>query len=241
MAKLFVVSDIHGFFTELKKALDDAGFDQQNPKHMLVSCGDAMDRGPQPREVIEFLNGLPNKVLITGNHEILMEDAIRRKCFLAHDFHNGTANTAYDFCKKENAGLMSHAQILGELRDDPEYQKYKSLLVNYFETENYIFCHSWVPGGKDWRYVSQSKWNKAMWGNPFDIAAVVGNKTGKTIVHGHWHNSTGWWQKGIGSEFDEDACFDIIEHDGCIGLDACTAYTHKVNVLVLEDKFLEEE
>ena len=136
---------------------------------------------------------------------------------------------------------MSHAQILGELRDDPEYQKYMSLLVNYFETENYIFCHSWVPGGKDWRYASQSKWNKAMWGNPFDIAAVVGNKTGKTIVHGHWHNSTGWWQKGIGSEFDEDACFDIIEHDGCIGLDACTAYTHKVNVLVLEDKFLEEE
>ena len=185
MAKLFVVSDIHGFFTELKKALDDAGFDQQNPKHMLVNCGDAMDRGPQPREVIEFLNGLPNKVLITGNHEILMEDAIRRKCFLAHDFHNGTANTAYDFCKKENAGLMSHAQILGELRDDPEYQKYMSLLVNYFETENYIFCHSWVPGGKDWRYASQSKWNKAMWGNPFDIAAVVGNKTGKTIVHGH--------------------------------------------------------
>lgn len=240
MAKIFAVSDIHGFFTEMKKALDNAGFDPQNPQHLLVSCGDAMDRGNQPREVIEFLNGLPNKVLICGNHEILMQDAIRRKCFLMHDFHNGTANTAYDFCTKENAGLMSHAQILGELRDDPEYQKYMSLLVNYFETERYIFVHSWIPGGKDWRSASQSKWNKAFWGNPFDIAAVVGNKTGKTIVHGHWHNSTGWWQKGIGSEFDEDACFDIIEHDGCIGLDACTAWTHKVNVLVLEDNFLED-
>lgn len=239
--KIFVVSDVHGYYDIMKKSLDDVGFDPQNPQHLLVNCGDAMDRGPQPREVIEFFNRLPNKVLVTGNHEILMEDAIRRKCFLAHDYHNGTANTAYDFCTKENAGLMSHAQILGELRDDPEYQKYMSLLVNYFETDKYIFCHSWVPGGKDWRYASQSKWNKAMWGNPFDIAAVVGNKTGKTIVHGHWHNSTGWWQKGIGSEFDEYACFDIIEHDGCIGLDACTAYTHKVNVLVIEDKFLEEE
>ena len=114
--KLFALSDIHGFFTEMKKALDNAGFDPQNPQHLLVSCGDAMDRGHQPREVIEFLNGLPNKVLICGNHEILMEDAIRRKCFLAHDYHNGTANTAYDFCTKENAGLMSHAQILGELK-----------------------------------------------------------------------------------------------------------------------------
>lgn len=240
MAKLFVISDCHGFFTELKKALDDVGFDPQNPQHMFVSCGDAMDRGPQPREVIEFLNGLPNKVLITGNHEILMEDAIRRKCFLAHDFHNGTVNTAYDFCKKENAGLMSHAQILGELRDDPEYQKYMSLLVNYFETDRYIFCHSWVPGGKDWRYASQSKWNKVMWGNPFDIAAVVGNKTGKTIVHGHYHNSYGWADKELRSEWGDDAKFDIIEHNNCIGLDACTAWTHKVNVLVLEDNFLED-
>lgn len=236
--KIFAVSDVHGFFTEMKKALDDAGFDPQNPRHMLVNCGDAMDRGSQPREVIEFFNRLPNKVLVTGNHELLMENAVRRKCFLSHDFHNGTAKTAYDFCKKENAGLMSHAQILGELRDDPEYQKYMSLLVNYFETENYIFCHSWVPGGTEWRYASQSKWNKAMWGNPFDIAAVVGNKTGKTIVHGHWHNSTGWWQKGIGSEFDEDACFDIVKHDGCIGLDACTAFSRKVNVLVIEDDLI---
>ena len=238
--KIFVVSDVHGYYDIMKKALDDVDFDPQNPQHLLVNCGDAMDRGSQPREVIEFFNRVPNKVLVAGNHELLMEDAIRRKCFLSHDFHNGTAKTAYDFCKKENAGLMSHAQILGELRDDLEYQKYMSLLVNYFETENYIFCHSWVPGGKDWRYATQSKWNKAMWGNPFDIAAVVGNKTGKTIVHGHWHNSTGWWQKGIGSEFDEDACFDIIEHDGYIGLDACTAWTHKVNVLVLEDNFLED-
>lgn len=237
--KIFAVSDVHGFFTEMKKALDDAGFDPQNPQHMLISVGDAMDRGPQPREVIEFFNRLPNKVLVAGNHELLMEDAIRRKCFLSHDFHNGTAKTAYDFCKKENAGLMSHAQILGELRDDLEYQKYMSLLVNYFETENYIFCHSWVPGGTEWRYASQSKWSKAMWGNPFDIAAVVGNKTGKTIVHGHWTNSYYWAREEDRSEYGEDARFDICWHDKCVGLDACTAWTHKVNVLVFEDNLME--
>ena len=239
MAKIYAVSDVHGYFAEMKKALDEVGFDPQNPQHLLVSCGDAMDRGKQPREVIEFFNRLPNKVLVKGNHEQLMQDAIHRKCFLMHDFHNGTANTAYDFCTKENAGLMSHAQILGELRDDPEYQKYMSLLVNYFETERYIFVHSWIPGGKDWRYSPQSKWDKAFWGNPFDIAAVVGNKTGKTIIHGHFHNSYGWHRKGIGSEFEDDAKFDIIEHHNCIGLDACTAWSGKVNVLVIEDNLLE--
>lgn len=240
MAKIFAVSDVHGYFTEMKKALDEAGFDPQNPQHLLVSCGDAMDRGKQPREVIEFFNRLPNKVLVCGNHEILMQDAIRRKCFLMHDFHNGTANTAYDFCTKENAGLMSHVQILGELRDDPEYQKYMSLLVNYFETERYIFVHSWIPGGKDWRYAPQSKWDKSMWGNPFDIAAVVGNKTGKTIVHGHWTNSYYWAREEGRSKYDDDAKFDISWHNGCIGLDACTVLSKKVSVLVVEDNFLED-
>lgn len=236
MQRIVAVSDVHGFYDEMMTALKEVNF---NPKtDLFVNCGDAMDRGSQPRQVIEFLNRLPNKVLIKGNHEQLMKDAIKRKCFLSHDIHNGTANTAYDFCTKENAGLMNHAQILGELRDDPEYQKYMDLLVNYYETENYIFVHSWIPGGTDWRCAPQSKWDKAMWGNPFDIASVVGNKTGKTIVHGHWHNSTGWWRNGIGSKFGEDACFDIIEHDSCIGLDACTAFSRKVNVLVIEDNLI---
>lgn len=236
MQRIVAVSDVHGFYDEMMAALKEVNFNPETD--LFVSCGDAMDRGSQPRQVIEFLNRLPNKVLIKGNHEQLMKDAIKRKCFLSHDIHNGTANTAYDFCTKENAGLMNHAQILGELRDDPEYQKYMDLLVNYYETENYIFVHSWIPGGTDWRCAPQSKWDKAMWGNPFDIASVVGNKTGKTIVHGHWHNSTGWWRNGIGSKFGEDACFDIIEHDSCIGLDACTAFSRKVNVLVIEDNLI---
>ena len=236
MQRIVAVSDVHGFYDEMMAALKEVNFNPETD--LFVSCGDAMDRGNKPREVLEFLNNLPNKVLVQGNHETLMEEAIKRKCFLSHDFHNGTAHTAYDFCTKENAGLMSHAQILGELRDDPEYQKYMDLLVNYYETENYIFVHSWIPGGTDWRCAPQSKWDKAMWGNPFDIASVVGNKTGKTIVHGHWHNSTGWWRKGIGSKFGEDACFNIIEHNDCIGLDGCVAYTKKVNVLVIEDELI---
>ena len=236
MKRIVALSDIHGFYDEMITALNEVNFNPETD--LFVSCGDAMDRGSKPRQVIEFLNRLPNKVLVRGNHEQLMQDAIKRKCFLCHDFHNGTANTAYDFCTKENAGIMNNAQILGELKDDPEYQKYMDLLVNYYETEHYIFVHSWIPGGEDWRYASQNKWDKAMWGNPFDIAAVVGNKTGKVLVHGHWHNSAGWAAKGIGSEFEDDACFDICEHDGCIGLDACTAWTHKVNVLVLEDNLI---
>lgn len=37
--KLFVVSDVHSYFTEMKQALDKAGFDQNNPEHLFIGCG----------------------------------------------------------------------------------------------------------------------------------------------------------------------------------------------------------
>ena len=55
MKKYFCVSDIHGFFFELKRALHEAGFNKKNPEHILIVCGDIADRGPNPKEVYEFL------------------------------------------------------------------------------------------------------------------------------------------------------------------------------------------
>ena len=37
MPKLFVVSDIHGFYDEMMNALDEAGFDPSNEEHWLIS------------------------------------------------------------------------------------------------------------------------------------------------------------------------------------------------------------
>ena len=73
--KYFVVSDIHSFFDEFKKAIDKAGFDPKDENHTLVICGDLFDRGRQPIELIRYLNHeVPRKILIRGNHEDLFED-----------------------------------------------------------------------------------------------------------------------------------------------------------------------
>ena len=71
---------------------------------------------------------------------------------------------------------------------------YRDCLVNYFETQNYIFVHSWIPIAEseyktDWRNATTSEWEDAMWGNPFIMALAGFNQTGKTIVFGHWHCS----------------------------------------------------
>ena len=41
--KFFVVSDIHGFYNELIKAVSSAGFDKNNKNHTLIICGDLFD------------------------------------------------------------------------------------------------------------------------------------------------------------------------------------------------------
>lgn len=40
--KLFISSDIHGFFDEWSVALKEAGFDIDNPDHIIVVLGDLL-------------------------------------------------------------------------------------------------------------------------------------------------------------------------------------------------------
>ena len=138
MAKLFCVSDIHGYFDKFKAALDKAGFDENNPEHWLISCGDEWDRGKQPLEVMKFLNSLDRKVIIRGNHAKLFEDLCMRGYPEWHDNSNGTLDTV---------------KILGDYKLDKEFdlcceraynktRKFRNSMVNFFETKHYIFLHS---------------------------------------------------------------------------------------------------
>lgn len=235
--KIFAISDLHGFFSQTKRALFNAGFEENNPKHLLVVCGDVCDRGDEPYQMIEWLKSLTNVILVRGNHEELISDLILREKCLRHDFHNGTANTVYDL----GNALQSHNEV--EFDSKPFYQNISEYLnpfldkfVDYFETKNYVFVHSFIPTHcSNWHF---GDWDNARWVNPFTSAALGLNNTGKTIVHGHWHNSTYWAKAENLSEFGPDAKFDVCEHDNCVGLDACTAHSGKVNVFVIEDEEL---
>lgn len=79
--------------------------------------------------------------------------------------------------------------------------------INYYELDNYILVHSWIPCTckptqgrydypptetgyrEDWKNATQTEWNDATWGCPWAKAAKGWNKTGKTIICGHWHTS----------------------------------------------------
>ena len=249
MAKLFCISDVHGYYDEMRKALDEAGFDSNNENHWLVSLGDNLDRGRQPHRVIYYLWDLPRKILVKGNHEQLLMDCIERAYPYDVDWSNGTAQTIIDldpFVDTFKEACMAVQWMVS---------KFIGNMVNYFETKNYIFVHSFVPLKCDstlpphylrsknytkmenWREAHALEWEDAKWGNPYEFAAK-GLLPDKTLVFGHWHTSWPRHEYESKPEWGADADFSPYFGEGYIGIDACTAHSGKVNCLVLEDEFI---
>ena len=254
----FVSSDIHSAYTPWIKALKEAGFNENKYAHKLITCGDLFDRKDESIEVLQFVMRMVEKdkiILVKGNHDLLLEELCIRGFPYSYDKSNGTVKTVQDISGKHSLQEFQEAC-------DTTYNKlshYRELLVNYFETKNYIFVHSWIPTlvesegkmkpwyqeGKiyhyreDWRNATEGEWEEAMWGNPYDMAKQDLNKTGKTIVFGHFHTSYQWAKDGKCSEFGADAIFESYYGKNYIGIDSAVAYTNKINVIVLEDEIID--
>lgn len=273
MPKFFVFSDVHSFYTELQTALDEAGYDPLNEDHWLISCGDNFDRGDETLAMFRFLMKSPRLILVKGNHEDLLEDMCMRGYPYTNDKQNHTVDTVRAFDPKMPIDVAC----------DTAYHTLRPLMRqmrNYFETENYVFVHGWIPipcqtknmicnvaipsachgdcPNSEWRDAPYSEWEAARWKNGMDMARNGFIIPDKTIVCGHWHCSYGHYmvakdeaKKNGDNEFfcnapeyymfGEEANFSPFYDEGIIAIDACTAYTKKVNVIVIEDNFIEEE
>lgn len=239
--KYFVSSDIHGFFDEWQNALKDKGFDLNNPEHKIILCGDLLDRGSQPKEIIDFVLKHKDKViLIRGNHEDLIEQMIERNSSDYGDLCNGTAQTIVDLYPEWQISEFDLKKIAKETR----LQEVLDMCVDYYETTHYIFVHGWIPiiencclYDSNWRTARKERWEKARWANPVEMFRYEIYEPNKTIVCGHWHCSALWHKQNPDEyeEFGDKANFEPFITKNMIAIDACTTYSHKVNVVVLED------
>lgn len=250
--KYFIVADVHGFYDELEIALNNAGWTNAEDQ-CFVSLGDLCDRGKDTIKVLQFVNSLPSerKILIRGNHEDLMQDAIQRGYFLMHDIHNGTFRTAQDIAIYENLVLKTEkidenneGEILQAVANSTLWNTYLDSTVDYAEDKNNIFVHGWIPCKPDsytkdpsWRS-SKAQWSKARWINGM-LAWKRGVRIkGKTIWCGHWHTSWGHaYLHHDGYEFPHPgrpAHFSPFLDDGIVAMDGMVAFSHKVNCKVLE-------
>jgi hypothetical protein len=249
MKKYFIVADVHSFYDEMMTALNEKGWDSNNPDHIFVSLGDMFDRGPQSREVMDFLMSIPEdrRIFILGNHELLMEEMIARGGELYHDITNGTVQTAIDLT---DAGYAEEACEL--MKTNQDWNEYIHSCQLYAEVGDNIFVHGWIPCEAvgeytvipvaymfNWRNASVKDWKTATWINGMKAWVTGVKEYGKTIWCGHWHTS--WGHSHLhhnGVEFPkekgEKAHFSPFKDEGIVAMDACTAYSHKVNCEVIE-------
>jgi predicted phosphodiesterase len=249
--KYFVVADVHGFYAKMDKALKAVGFDKSNPEHIFVSLGDAMDRGEQPEKVLQFMLSVPTerRILIRGNHEDLMEQAINRRYFYSYDLTNGTVRTTFLL-----TGKQVEPDVLDNLRLHPLYNEYIANCVDYHETAGAIFVHGWIPHYSyakgfntdsrrhdyvdGWRDADRERWEAARWENGMESWADGVREPGKTIFCGHCHTS--WAREVIDHTCTYKTCdpadFAPWVREGIVALDACTAWSGVANCYVWEDK-----
>lgn len=113
MAK-YVCSDIHGCYDDFIKMLEVIKFSDNDE---LYICGDTIDRGKKPLEVIEYTITHKNIYLIKGNHEQMCEDC----------YNNGSTSLWLS-----NGGNTTHNKLY---RKD---NTYKEELMSYIRNLPYI-------------------------------------------------------------------------------------------------------
>ena len=253
----FVTSDIHSYFTLFYNELKKQGFNEKNKNHILIICGDLFDRGNEPQEIINFILSLPKErcILIRGNHEDLFLDMVKRNYPLVSDISNRTFDTLEHLCGKVKYDNLKASE--NKLNESRIYEVIDRM-VDYAEIGDYIFVHGWIPTNRtydytthreifeynpDWRNAHYKDWCNARWLNGMKMNLLGINEPGKTIVCGHWHASYGNVRKKYDNkttseyyflEFNSGLdAFKIYENPGIIALDACTAFTDRVNILKL--------
>ena len=137
--------------------------------------------------------------------------------------------------------------------------------VDYYELGNYIFTHAFIPvdlGANpdlfrpiyadlhyipNWRTADKKAFEEATWGCPWKLfdAGLFDEeiKNNKILVCGHWHASEFHTHYEATEHFINiaDSLKEIPDYtpyigDNLIALDACTAVSGKVNIIILEEQ-----
>lgn len=257
--KLFVVSDIHGHYKELIKALKKAEFDENNDNHLLISMGDMFDRGQDSVLVYEYLKKLSDKkraICLKGNHEPMFISYLKGSDNPFNFKYNGTKETIDDFlCQtrafemyliknEKEATIESFGEFIKEAsaeikKEFPGIVSWLEKLPYYFETEHYIFTHGSIDVfTDDWKnpqsvYQGRSGWDDCTWDNGSFFGSEI-NNTDKTVVIGHFDTGQLRRKYKLGDVRDHSI---LRRKDGrVIAIDGCVTYSRVVNVLVIDDE-----
>jgi serine/threonine protein phosphatase 1 len=149
-----------------------------NPEQdTLVLIGDYIDRGPDPRGVVDSLIGIKKKVrhvvCLLGNHEQMLLDYHLHRKNEEQFFLNGGNVTAFSYglVRTEAGSRMSIPQA---------HIDFFSSLHLFYETDKFIFVHAGLKPGVE---LAQQKKRDLLWIR--DEFIYTDQPLEKTVVFGH--------------------------------------------------------
>lgn len=190
--RVLAIGDVHGCHVALAALLKALKI---KSKDTVVFLGDAVDRGPSSRQVIENILSLRetcNVVFIKGNHEEMLCDAIAGRGLVEQWLSFGG-----------NATVDSYGGSLENI--PPEHIRLLvSELVPFWETDNEIFVHASLES--DMSLVNQTaeflRWKHLGGDEPPHVS-------GKRVICGHTSQT-----EGVPLVFDGWVCIDTYPHGG---------------------------
>jgi serine/threonine protein phosphatase 1 len=185
MQKKWVIADVHGCFKTLKTLMEDKLCPATGDT--LYFLGDYIDRGPQSKEVIDYIRNLQRSdmhvVALMGNHEESMIQSIlearsQKKKWLGlfkkgHYTRNAWYNYGGEFTMK-SFGVDDPALI------PQEYFEWLNSLHNYAIEENYLLAHAGFNFEIDniFEDTDSMRWIR-------DFNVDLKKSGGKKVIHGH--------------------------------------------------------
>lgn len=185
MANIYAIGDIHGCYTELMKLMEQLPINYE--EDTIVFLGDYIDRGPDTSKVIqqliEWKAKYPHWVMLYGNHEDLMLDALvygGRK-YHSYDlwYGQGGKETVHSYLP-QNLSAYEKAIVQPEDVIIVDHLSFLTTLPRYYETEDYIFVHAGLRPGVS---LEEQDERDLIWirdefiGSDFDF--------GKKVIFGH--------------------------------------------------------
>ena len=174
--RTLAIGDIHGCATALKTLLAAL---QLAAKDTLVVLGDAIDRGPDSRDVLEQLLAVSRTcrlVPILGNHEQMLLDAIDGKMPLSDWLVHGGAET-----------LDSYGPGAALTEVPKKHLDFLRTWGDYHETDDHFFAHgNYLPKKK----LKKQPWEEMRW-RSLRYVTPGPHTSGKIAILGHTANKQG--------------------------------------------------
>lgn len=135
MVRYFAIGDIHGELDMLKALLTKLDYKHEDK---IVFLGDYIDRGPDPKGVVDFLIEFkklhPRTIFLRGNHEAMFMDYLKGRntdLFL----YNGGNTTVASYGAKST---------FGKFEIPADHTEFYNNTLRVSETENMIFVHAGI-------------------------------------------------------------------------------------------------